>query len=185
MKNFEKVFPPSCDLVLIALCVESSEGHVPLTLSDDTPVYLGHGSVITTSVSGSLGVEICRSGSRSQLFNRTNDGPAECIQWYPLQPPVESSTHLSANFSEGDEILVVGHRVLGSVSHKFAFVELEKRTLIVVRRRLTEAKAVRASGMLQASLATFTTPINPFNTSKFEIGPLCPFCRWGVEASIG
>ena len=60
VKDLEQVTPPSHNLVLIALRVKNSGSHVPLTLLDDTPLDLGHGSGMKTSASGSLGVRICR-----------------------------------------------------------------------------------------------------------------------------
>ena len=123
MKDLEKVTPPSNNLVLVALRVESPGGYVPLALLDDIPLDLGHCPAMKTSASGSLGMRICRFGSRSQLFNCTYYGLAECIQLGPFQSPVKSLTDLTASPSEVDVILINSHRVLGAVCHKIVFAE--------------------------------------------------------------
>ena len=123
VKDLEKVTPPSYNLALIALRVKNSGSHVPLTLLDDTPLDLGHGSAMKTSTSGSFGVRICRSGSRSQLFDSTYYGVAECIQLCPFQSPVKSLTNLTASPSKVDVILINSHRVLGAVCHEIVFAE--------------------------------------------------------------
>ena len=76
------------------------------------------------------------------MTDRTYDGLAECTQRYPLQSPVENFTHLAASPPKVDVVPIVVHRVLGDASHKFVFAEQGKHTLIVVKRMLTEAKAV-------------------------------------------
>ena len=124
MKNLEKVALPSDNFVLIALRTESSGNRVSLTLLDDIPLDFGHGSAIGISVSGSLDMAVhCRSGSRCQLSDCTDDGLAECIQWRPLQASVERLTDLTASPSKADVILIVCHRVLGDVRYKFVFAE--------------------------------------------------------------
>ena len=134
--------PPSGELVLIVLRVETLGNPSPLFVLDGVSMDLGHSSVMRTSAHGTLNVRICRSDSRSQLTDRTHDGLAECTRGRPLQPPVENHTHLTTGPPKVDVILIVCHRVLGDVRHKFSFAKQGKHTLIVAKRILTEAKAV-------------------------------------------
>ena len=58
VKDPDKVIPPSGNHVLIDLRVKGPGDYVPLTLFDDLPLDLGHGSAILASISRSLGVGI-------------------------------------------------------------------------------------------------------------------------------
>ena len=132
---------PTGDLILVCLCAESSVDHVSLTLLDDIPLDLGHGSARDVTIWNTR-YSHYRFGSPSKLTDRTYDGLAECVQRCPLQSPVKNFTHLTASPLKVDVMLIIGHRVLSCVSHGFVSVEQGKRTLIVVKRTLTAAAAV-------------------------------------------
>ena len=44
MKDPDEVRPPARDSILVALCAEMSRNHIPLSLLDDIPFDLRHGS---------------------------------------------------------------------------------------------------------------------------------------------
>ena len=111
MKDPDQILLPSSNLVLISAGKDKSGDRIPFTPFDDFPLDLSHGPAIEASVSGPLGVYL-RSGSRSQISDRTEDGMVEFIQSPPLQSPMEYFAHIGACSPKLDAIRIICHRVL-------------------------------------------------------------------------
>jgi len=102
-------------------------------------------------------------GSRSQLLDCLEHRLIELIQSSPFQPQVEGGTDVGATKPELNVIAFVDHRILEHVNPGLLSQNRKKRTLIIVRRVLTELNAVFACVIGQISLAKFRVSIATFN----------------------
>jgi len=106
------------------------------------------------------------------LAYRITHRTTEFIQLLSVHPPIERSTDISTFQPELDVVQFVGHRILTTSEHGPSDCRRRKRTLIIVRRILTEPKTALAGVTLAASFARFRASMATFNE---EMVPSRPF----------
>ena len=114
------------------------------------------------------------SDSPPQLLNRLVHRWTEIARFLPLHPPVEGLAYPGAEQPKIDVIGLVGHRVLFTCEQGTPG-ERRNRTLINVRRTLTEANTGPAGVVLEASFAM--SKVLMATLSREMARSLC-FGRW-------
>ena len=142
MQDPDKVLLPRSNFVLITFGEDESVDRIPFALPDDLPLDLCQGSAIEKFRERNCFGGCYRSGSRSQLSNRFEDGLIELIQLSSLQFPVEYLAYIATSPPKVNVLLIVRHRVLDRCDTEVCSKSKRSdRTRIIVRRTAADPRA--------------------------------------------
>ena len=132
---------------------------------DNFLLDLGHDTAIK-SVSELQKRYIRLNDSRCQLCDRLTHGLAEVVQLLRPHHPPKGFTYVGTGQPELDVCEVVGHGVLDPCKPEVHYRRVERCTLIVVRRTLTEPKTALVGVVLEPSFAGFMALIASSNKER-------------------
>ena len=121
-----------------------------------------------------------RFDSRCQLDYRITHRLIELIQFPPTHAPVERRADLGAAQPELNVLKLVDHGVLAKLQPGACRRE-RGRTLIIVRRTLTQPKTAFAGVILETSFARFMASMAAFSE---EMTPSRPFGGWELASMV-
>ena len=165
LKDPDEVQPPGRNLVLVVPCVDDPRNRISLSLLDDLPLDIRHGSEARSKRSPIRYTRYTMEiNSRRQLFDRLAHRVAELVQALPFQTSTEGKTDAGAHLPKFYIISLIGHRVLEPCSALACQQRMRRRlTLIIPRRMLAETNTALAGVILETSLARFKASMNTFN----------------------